>query len=111
MHRCGSSWGAERALFAPCQAQAEVISGDDFAAAQADPLRGIAASTAAFMNEERLDDNLHIAAGALGVPFPTVEDAQMLWLDRLGVYLLTKVPLHWSNSAPDALQPLVVGTA
>ena len=56
-------------------------------AADADPLRNYAAEVVAYQNRERTEDVLRIAAFALGVPLERLEGAQLLWLDRLGIYL------------------------
>ena len=56
-------------------------------AADADPLRDHAASIVEYQNRERTEDVLRIAAFALGVPLERLEGAQLLWLDRLGIYL------------------------
>ena len=56
-------------------------------AANADPLRDCAAAIVAYQNRERTEDVLRIAAFALGVPLERLEGAQLLWLDRLGIYL------------------------
>lgn len=55
--------------------------------ADADPLREHAASIVEYQNRERTEDVLRIAAFALGVPLERLEGAQLLWLDRLGIYL------------------------
>ena len=56
-------------------------------AASADPLRECAAGIVENQNRERTEDVLRIAAFALGVPLERLEGAQLLWLDRLGIYL------------------------
>ena len=56
-------------------------------AADADPLRECAAAVVEYQNRERTEDVLRIAAFALGVPLERLEGAQLLWLDRLGIYL------------------------
>ena len=56
-------------------------------AADADPLRAYAAGVVAYQNRERTEDVLRIAGFALGVPLERLEGAQLLWLDRLGIYL------------------------
>ena len=56
-------------------------------AANADPLKDCAADIVAYQNKERTEDVLRIAAFALGVPLERLEGAQLLWLDRLGIYL------------------------
>lgn len=56
-------------------------------AASADALRECAAGIVEYQNRERTEDVLRIAAFALGVPLERLEGAQLLWLDRLGIYL------------------------
>lgn len=56
-------------------------------AAEADVLRDAAAELVGYQNRERTEDVLRIAAFALGVPLERLEGAQLLWLDRLGIYL------------------------
>ncbi|CAL5223301.1 g5792 [Coccomyxa viridis] len=67
--------------------QAEVITAAEYMAADADPLRDCAAAIVEYQNKERTEDVLRIAAFALGVPLERLEGAQLLWLDRLGIYL------------------------
>ena len=55
--------------------------------AEADALRECAAAIVEYQNKERTEDVLRIAAFALGVPLERLEGAQLLWLDRLGIYL------------------------
>ncbi len=40
-----------------------------------------------YQNKERTEDVLRIASFALGVPLEKLEGAQLLWVDRLGIYL------------------------
>ena len=56
-------------------------------AAEPDPLRDCAAGLVAHLNAERTEDVLRIGAFALGVPLDALQGAQLLWLDRLGIYL------------------------
>ena len=56
-------------------------------AAEADVLKDAAAELVGYQNRERTEDVLRIAAFALGVPLERLEGAQLLWLDRLGIYL------------------------
>ena len=64
-----------------------IILPDAVQAADADPLRDYAAAVVEYQNRERTEDVLRIAAFALGVPLERLEGAQLLWLDRLGIYL------------------------
>lgn len=66
---------------------AEVIPGDAYRAAETDPLRTCAASLAAYMNAEREEDVLRISCHEAGVAFEDMAWAEMLWVDRLGIYL------------------------
>ena len=66
---------------------AELLSAEDFQAAQPDPLRSDAPTLIATFNRERSEDVLRIGAFAIGVPIEQVYQSQMLWVDKLGVYL------------------------
>ncbi len=55
--------------------------------AEADPLKDHAAALVNYQNKERTEDVLRIASFALGVPLEKLEGAQLLWVDRLGIYL------------------------
>lgn len=66
---------------------AEAITGSEYRAADADPLRTCAAVLAEQMNSARLDDVMRIASRALGASFEDLAYAELLWVDRLGVYL------------------------
>ncbi|PSC71188.1 glutamyl-tRNA reductase-binding chloroplastic [Micractinium conductrix] len=66
---------------------ADVIPGDAYRAAETDPLRTCAARLAAFMNAERVEDVLRISCQQLGAAFEDTAWAEMLWVDRLGVYM------------------------
>lgn len=69
------------------ESAAEVISGDEYRAAVADPLRTCAASLAAHMNTNRLEDIMRISCRQLNVAFEDMYYAELLWIDRLGCYL------------------------
>lgn len=66
---------------------AEVVTGAEYRAAQADPLRTQASGLAGAMNEGRMEDVMRIAAAALGTPFEDLYYAELLWVDRLGAYI------------------------
>lgn len=64
-----------------------LLAGNSWQAAEADPLREHAAQLVEYQNKERTEDVLRIASFALGVPLVELEGAQLLWIDRLGIYL------------------------
>eukprot|EP00887_Chlorella_sp_A99_P007645 scaffold20.g7645.t1 len=67
--------------------QAEVIAGDDYRAAEADPLRTCAAALVQHMNTNRAEDVLRISCDLLGEALEDMFYAEMLWVDRGGAYL------------------------
>lgn len=69
------------------ESAAEDISGDDYRAAEADPLRTFAASLVDEMNTDRLEDVMRIGCRALSTPFENMYYAELLWIDCLGVYV------------------------
>jgi hypothetical protein len=60
-------------------------------AAEADPLRKYAAELVEYQNKERTADVLRVASFALGVALDKLEGAQLLWVDRLGIYLFAAI--------------------
>ena len=66
---------------------AEVVTGDDYRNANADPMRTFAASLVKSMNEDRLEDVVRICSQKLGVEMDDVYVAEMAWIDKKGVYL------------------------
>jgi putative heme iron utilization protein len=69
------------------ESAAEVISGDAYRSAEADPLRTCAASLAQHMNSARLEDVMRIGCKVLKAPFENMHYAELLWVDRLGAYI------------------------
>lgn len=78
--RCAGS--ARDASLNPKQdAQAEVVSGEAYRAAAADPLRKLAPQLVRLMNDERVEDvRLFCESGGVA----GAAQVRMLWLDRLG---------------------------
>ncbi|PRW57427.1 FMN binding [Chlorella sorokiniana] len=68
-------------------ARAEVLDGDAYRGAETDPLRTCAAALTRQMNEDRPEDMLRISCHAMGESFDDMAWAEMLWVDRLGVYM------------------------
>lgn len=66
---------------------ADIISGDEYRAADADPLRTFASSMVKSMNESRMEDVYRIAAQKLGANIDDLSYGELLWLDKDGVYL------------------------
>ena len=79
-------------------------------AAEPDPLRDSAAATVAQLNAERTEDVLRIAAFALGVPLDALQGAQLLWLDRLGIYLFAATASRHGAQVLPLLQPMLCRT-
>ena len=69
------------------ESAADVISGDEYKGAEADPLRTKAATLVNNMNTNRLEDVMRISCHALSVPFEDLYYAELLWVDRLGCYV------------------------
>lgn len=67
--------------------EAEVITGDEYRAAEADPLRTCAAGLVQHMNVNRAEDVLRISCDLLGETFDDMFYAELLWVDRAGAYL------------------------
>lgn len=67
--------------------KAEDLSAEEYKSAEADPLKDHAAALVNYQNKERTEDVLRIASFALGVSLEKLEGAQLLWVDRLGIYL------------------------
>ncbi|KAL4857189.1 Glutamyl-tRNA reductase-binding protein [Chlorella vulgaris] len=66
---------------------AEVLPGDSYRTAEADPLRTRAAQLTQQMNADRPEDIVRISCHALGEAFEDMAWAEMLWVDRLGVHM------------------------
>ncbi len=60
-------------------------------AAEPDALREDAAGLVAELNQARVEDVLRIAGFATGAGMDRLEGAELLWVDRLGLYLLAAV--------------------
>ncbi len=60
-------------------------------AAEPDALREEAAQLVAELNRARVEDVLRIAGFATGAGMDRLEGAELLWVDRLGLYLLAAV--------------------
>ena len=56
-----------------------------------DALREDAAALVAELNRARVEDVLRIAGFATGASMERLEGAELLWVDRLGLYLLAAV--------------------
>eukprot|EP00878_Enallax_costatus_P011016 GHUV01011506.1.p1 GENE.GHUV01011506.1~~GHUV01011506.1.p1 ORF type:complete len:257 (+),score=75.14 GHUV01011506.1:766-1536(+) len=72
-------------------AHGEVVSGDEYRAAEPDLLRRSATDLINTWNNERAEDIYRIVAGKLGVPVVEMSYAEMLWVDRLGMYVRAEV--------------------
>eukprot|EP01025_Chloroclados_australasicus_P022419 TRINITY_DN2311_c0_g1_i1.p1 TRINITY_DN2311_c0_g1~~TRINITY_DN2311_c0_g1_i1.p1 ORF type:complete len:310 (+),score=27.01 TRINITY_DN2311_c0_g1_i1:99-1028(+) len=73
------------------QSSAETVSREDYCAAEADPLVDVAPVIISHFNEDRKEEVLQIAAGSSEVVFGEVQDAQLLWVDKQGVYLRAQI--------------------
>ena len=67
------------------------VSGDDFRAAEPDALRRCAEELIAAWNADRAEDVYRIVGAHLGVPLVDMAYAELLWLDRLGMYIRSEV--------------------
>ncbi|KAK9835391.1 hypothetical protein WJX81_006878 [Elliptochloris bilobata] len=70
---------------------AESISAAEYMAAEPDGLREETAALVAELNSARVEDVLRIAGFAMGAGMERLEGAELLWVDRLGLYLLAAV--------------------
>lgn len=66
---------------------AEVVPAEVLREAEPDRLRDCAPALVSQWNSERLEDVFRIAADTEGVSFEELQNAQLLWVDRLGLYL------------------------
>lgn len=66
---------------------AEHLTADSYKAAQPDPLRRDAPLLVATFNRDRTEDVLRIGAFAVGSPIEQTYLAELLWIDKQGVYL------------------------
>ena len=68
-------------------AAAEVIPGEEYCNAEADPMRTFASSLVKNMNEDRLEDVIRVCAQEKGVGMDDVYYGEMAWIDKKGVYM------------------------
>lgn len=66
---------------------AEVIPGEEYRNAEADPMRTFASSLVKNMNEDRLEDVIRVCAQEKGVSMDDVYYGEMAWIDKKGVYM------------------------
>ena len=70
---------------------AELLTQDEYVAAQPDPLREHAAFLVEQQNQQRAEDVLRICANACSVRIDEMEHSQLLWIDQLGLYAFAKL--------------------
>jgi hypothetical protein len=63
------------------------VSASDYLAAEPDVLRNTAAELVKLWNEERAEDIYRIVSQAVKVPLSQMMYAELLWVDRLGLYI------------------------
>lgn len=68
---------------------AEVIPGDLYRDAEADPMRTFASSLVRSMNDDRLEDVIRVCAQEKGVSMDEIYYGEMAWVDKKGVYVRT----------------------
>lgn len=66
---------------------AEVIGGDEYREAEADPLRSFAGSLVKSMNADRLEDVYRISSQKLEREIDDIYFAELVWIDKKGIYL------------------------
>ncbi|KAI8104473.1 hypothetical protein M9434_003028 [Picochlorum sp. BPE23] len=66
---------------------AEVLSGDEYRNACADPTRTFAASLVKSMNTDRFEDVVRICSQKMQVDMDEIVRAEMAWIDKQGVYM------------------------
>ena len=66
---------------------AEVIPGDAYRQAEADPMRTFASTLVKSMNEDRLEDVIRVCAQEKGVSMEDIYYGEMAWVDKKGVYM------------------------
>eukprot|EP01023_Acetabularia_acetabulum_P066646 TRINITY_DN9029_c0_g1_i3.p1 TRINITY_DN9029_c0_g1~~TRINITY_DN9029_c0_g1_i3.p1 ORF type:complete len:310 (+),score=47.70 TRINITY_DN9029_c0_g1_i3:34-963(+) len=66
---------------------AETVSTSDYCSAEADPLVEIAPVVVEHWNSDRKEEVIQMAAGCMGVLFAEVQEAQLLWVDKMGIYM------------------------
>lgn len=72
-------------------AHGQLVSGDEYRSAEPDLLRRSATDLINTWNNERAEDIYRIVAGHLGVPLVEMSYAELLWVDRLGMYVRAEV--------------------
>jgi len=70
------------------------VSPEEFVAAQPDTLHEAAPELVKIWNEERAEDLYRIVSHQLGVPLEDMLYAELVWVDRLGMYVRTEVEGH-----------------
>lgn len=63
------------------------LSGDEYRSAEPDVLRSSAPELVNTWNEERAEDIYRITSCHLGVPLTDMQYVELLWVDRLGLYI------------------------
>lgn len=66
---------------------AQLVTADEFKAAEPDVLRKCAVDLVSTWNNERAEDIYRIVSDFLGVPLEEMVYAELLWMDRLGLYI------------------------
>ncbi|MEW5298625.1 MAG: hypothetical protein WDW36_001722 [Sanguina aurantia] len=78
------------------------ISGAEYQAAEPDVLRKAAAELVATWNNDRAEDIYRIVSDFLSVPLTEMSYAELLWVDRLGMYV--RIELSDSSLAPQVIR-------
>jgi putative heme iron utilization protein len=73
------------------ESAAEVVPGDAYRNAEADPMRTFASSLVKSMNEDRLEDVIRVCAQEKGVGMDDIYYGEMAWIDKKGVYMRASV--------------------
>ncbi|KAJ9511988.1 hypothetical protein QJQ45_004406 [Haematococcus lacustris] len=74
------------------------VSGEEFRAAEPDVLRRNADELIRTWNDERAEDIYRIVSHHLGIPLTEMSYAELLWLDRLGMYVRTEAAGHLAGT-------------
>lgn len=69
----------------------QAVSGEDFLAAEPDTLRKCAVELISAWNSDRAEDIYRIVSAHMKVPLVEMAYAELLWLDRLGMYIRSEV--------------------
>ena len=78
-------------------------------AAEPDALREDAAALVAELNRARVEDVLRVASFATGASMDRLDGAELLWVDRLGLYLLAAVRGEGAQACPCCRRVCVFG--